>query len=179
MRISFPKILISRLPAKNITQASQEEVLRWLSLGAILLLGGVLRFGNLGDLGYANHYYTAAISSMLKSWHNFFYLAAEPGGSVSVDKTPVGLWLQAISAYFLGVNSLGVLLPQIIAGLLSILLLYHLVQRKFGVIAGLLAALILAITPVVVATDRNNTIDSTFADNQTVGPTSPAGRGTI
>jgi 4-amino-4-deoxy-L-arabinose transferase-like glycosyltransferase len=81
---------------------------------------------------------------------------------VTVDKPPVGLWLQAISAHFLGVNTLGVLLPEILAGIGSILVLYHLVRRSFGTAAGLLAALALAITPVVVATDRNNTIDSTL-----------------
>jgi 4-amino-4-deoxy-L-arabinose transferase-like glycosyltransferase len=137
---------------------------RWrlVALAAIVVLAAGLRFANLNALGEANHYYTAAVASMLKSWHNFFFVAAEPGGSVSVDKPPVGLWLQAISAYFLGVNGLGVLLPQILAGILSVIMLYHLVRRSFGTAAGLLAALIMAITPVVVATDRNNTMDSTL-----------------
>jgi 4-amino-4-deoxy-L-arabinose transferase-like glycosyltransferase len=127
-----------------------------------VVLAAVLRFANLGALGYANHYYTAGVVSMLQSWHNFFFVAAEPGGSVSIDKPPVGLWLQAISAYVFGVNGLGVLLPQILAGILSVIILYHLVRRWFGTGAGLLAALALAITPVVVATDRNNTMDSTL-----------------
>jgi len=141
---------------------SREATLRLAALGAIVILAAVLRFANLNALGYANHYYTAAVESMLKSWHNFFFVAAEPGGSVSVDKPPVGLWLQAISAYFFGVNGFAVLLPQILAGILSVIVLYHLVRRKFGTVAGLLAALALAVTPVVVATDRNNTIDSTL-----------------
>ena len=131
-------------------------------LVAIVVLAAVLRFANLDALGEANHYYTAAVASMLKSWHNLFFVAAEPGGSVSVDKPPVGLWLQAISAYFLGVNGLGVLLPQILAGIMSVILLYPLVRRSFGTAAGLLAALMMAITPIVVATDRNNTMDSTL-----------------
>ncbi len=42
------------------------------------------------------------------------------------------------------------------------MVVYHLVRRSFGTVAGLLAALALAITPVVVATDRNNTMDSTL-----------------
>jgi len=125
-----------------------------------VILAAVLRFANLAALGYANHYYTAGVASMLQSWHNFFFVAAEPGGSVSIDKPPVGLWLQAISAYVFGVNGFGVLLPQILAGILSVIVLYHLVRRWFGTGAGLLAALALAITPVVVATDRNNTMDS-------------------
>ncbi len=141
-----------RLPPANI--------LRLMALGVIVALATGLRFANLGSLGYANHYYTAAVTSMLQSWSNFFFVAAEPGGAVSVDKPPLGLWLQAISAYFFGVNGFAVLLPEIVAGLLSVVVIYHLVRRSFGTAAGLLAALALAITPVVVATDRNNTIDS-------------------
>ncbi len=127
-----------------------------------MILAAALRFANLAALGYANHYYTAGVASMLQSWHNFFFVAAEPGGSVSIDKPPVGLWLQVISAYIFGVNGFGVLLPQMLAGILSVIVLYHLVRRWFGMRAGLLAALALAITPVVVATDRNNTMDSTL-----------------
>ncbi|MEA4907028.1 MAG: glycosyltransferase family 39 protein [Anaerolineaceae bacterium] len=133
-----------------------------VALGIIFLLAAGLRLANLSALGYVNHYYTAAVTSMLQSWHNFFFVAAEPGASVTVDKPPLGLWLQALSAKVLGVNTLGVLLPQILAGMLSIALLYFLVRRSFGSLAGLTAALALAITPVVVAADRNNTIDSTL-----------------
>ena len=126
----------------------------------VLLLAVWLRFSNLDSIGYGNHYYTATVKSMLQSWHNFFFVSAEPGGSVSVDKPPVGFWIQAVFAYFLGVNGIAVVLPEIIAGLVSVVLVFHLVRRSFGTAAGLLAGLALAITPVVVATDRNNTIDS-------------------
>lgn len=137
-----------------------EKVLASIGIILVLLLGAWLRFSNLDSIGYGNHYYTATVKSMLQSWHNFFFVAAEPGGSVTVDKPPVGFWIQALSAYFLGVNGFAVVLPEIIAGLLSVVLVFHLVRRSFGTIAGLLAGLVLAVTPVVVATDRNNTIDS-------------------
>jgi 4-amino-4-deoxy-L-arabinose transferase-like glycosyltransferase len=140
----------------------QPKRIEYLALAVVVILAAIFRFANLSALGEVNHYYTAAVVSMLKSWHNFFFVAAEPGGSVSVDKPPLGLWLQAISAYFFGVNTLGVLLPQLISGILSVILLYYLVRRLFGPAAGLLAGLVLAITPVVIATDRNNTIDSTL-----------------
>src|SRR5712692_8652755 len=55
-----------------------------------------------------------------------------------------------------------IFLPQALAGVLSVLLLYHLVRRHFGVVAGLLAELALAISPISVLTNRNNTIDSTL-----------------
>jgi 4-amino-4-deoxy-L-arabinose transferase-like glycosyltransferase len=150
-------------PRRAITWAiplTRTNVLRFLPIVAIVAIAAGLRFYDLGLLGYANHYYAAAVKSMLQSWHNFFFVASEPGGAVSVDKPPVGLWIQTVSAYFLGVNTLGLLLPEIISGLASVVVVYHLVRRSFGQLAGLMGALALAVTPVVIATDRNNTIDS-------------------
>jgi 4-amino-4-deoxy-L-arabinose transferase-like glycosyltransferase len=162
LRITFPEGLTRAPAARKTLQIPRERILPLAALAAIVILAAALRFANLEAIGYGNTYYSAAVKSMLQSWHNFFFVAAEPGGSVSVDKPPLGLWLQAISAFFLGVTGFAVVLPQIIAGLLSVVLVYHLVRRSFGYVAGLLAALVLAITPVVIATDRNNTIDSTL-----------------
>lgn len=161
MKTTFPDATGTEI-IERAQRSLRKNILPLAGLAAILLLAAALRFAEIDSLGYVNHYYAAAVKSMLQSWRNFFFAAAEPGGSVSVDKPPVGLWLQAISAYFLGVNTLGLLLPQILAGLASIVVVYYLVQRSFGKAAGLLAALALAVTPVVVATDRNNTIDSTL-----------------
>jgi 4-amino-4-deoxy-L-arabinose transferase-like glycosyltransferase len=160
MKISFPEVVAPKQFAQQAFKIQSEKILERTALTVIVVLAGVLHFANLDRLGYVNHYYTAAIVSMLKSWHNFFFLAAEPGGAVSVDKPPLGLWIQAASASILGINSLGLLLPEILAGLASIIVLYHLVRRFFGIMAGLIAALALALTPIVIATDRNNTMDS-------------------
>lgn len=134
----------------------------WLALLVILLLGSFLRFYQLGASGYGNLYYAAAVKSMLTSWSNFFYAAYEPGGSVTVDKPPLGLWFQVLSASLLGVNGFALALPQALAGVLSIAVLFALVRPAFGDFPALLAALALAVTPVAVATDRNNTMDSTL-----------------
>ncbi|MCH8924419.1 MAG: glycosyltransferase family 39 protein, partial [Planctomycetes bacterium] len=96
---------------------------------------------------------------MLSSPSNFFFGAFEPGGSVTVDKPPLGFWVQAVSAAMIGVNGFALALPQALAGVLSVGLLFNLVRRSFGMGAGLLAALTLEITPVAVSTERNNTID--------------------
>jgi 4-amino-4-deoxy-L-arabinose transferase-like glycosyltransferase len=155
--------LVGSLPTTSQVRGlrlTRAAALTALALIGIVVLAAWLRFANLEALGYANHYYSAAVKSMLQSWHNFFYVAAEPGGAVSVDKPPLGLWIQTASAYVFGVNGFGLLLPEILSGILSIVALYHLVNRSFGVVPGLLAALALAITPIVIATDRNNTIDS-------------------
>jgi 4-amino-4-deoxy-L-arabinose transferase-like glycosyltransferase len=126
---------------------------------AILALGAFLRFYQLGANGVGNEYYAAAVKSMLLSWKNFFFVAFEPGGSVSLDKPPLGFWIQAVSAYFLGVTGFALALPNAIAGVLSIFVTYKLVRRPFGPWIGLVAALALAVTPVAIVTERNNTID--------------------
>ncbi len=134
---------------------------RW-ALGVIALIAIFMDFFQLGSNGYGS-YYPPAVRSMMDNWHNFFFASYDPGGFVTVDKPPVGFWFQVLSAKIFGFNAVSILLPQALAGVLSVLLLYYLVRRRFGVVAGLLAALALAITPISVVTNRNITIDSTLA----------------
>src|SRR5438067_4399459 len=131
------------------------------ALGGILLISIVMNFYQLGKNGFGS-YYPAAVRSMMDNWHNFFFAAYDPGGFVSIDKPPIGFWLEVASAKLFGFNSVSILLPQALAGVLSVLLLYYLVRRHFGIVAGLLAALALALTPISILTNRNVTIDSTL-----------------
>jgi len=133
-----------------------------LALGGVMLISIFMNFYQLGRNGFGNLYYAAAIRSMLDNLHNFLYVSFDPGGFVSIDKPPLGFWLQAASAKIFGFTPFSIFLPQALAGVLSVLLLYYLVRRHFGVVAGLLAALALAISPISVLTNRNNTIDSTL-----------------
>ena len=50
-----------------------------LMLGLILLLAAFTNFYQLQQEGFANLYYSAAIRSMLESWHNFFFVSFDPG----------------------------------------------------------------------------------------------------
>jgi Dolichyl-phosphate-mannose-protein mannosyltransferase len=77
-----------------------------------------------------------------------------------VDKPPLGFWIQAASAYLFGFHGWSLLLPQALAGVLCVALLYHLVGRSFGPVASLLAALALALSPISVATNRHNNLES-------------------
>ena len=108
--------------------------------------------------GYGNEYYAAA-KNMLTSPYNFFFVSFD-AGFVSVDKPPLGLWIQATSAWLFGFHGWALLLPQALAGILSVALLYHLVHRSFGPVAGFLSALALAVTPISVAVQRNNVMDA-------------------
>jgi 4-amino-4-deoxy-L-arabinose transferase-like glycosyltransferase len=132
----------------------------YLGLAAILFLSVILNFYKLGQEGIGNTYYSAAVKSMLESWHNFFFNSFDPNGFITIDKPPVGFWFQTLSAYIFGFKGWSLFLPQALAGVLAVALLYHLVSRVFGRGAGLLAALFLALTPIVVAADRTNEVDS-------------------
>jgi len=138
---------------------SKQQTVTTLGLGLIVLLAAFLRFYQLGAYSIGNAYYVATVQSMLTSWRNFFFAAFEPAGSVTVDKPPLGFWVQAASAYVFGVNGFAMAFPQALAGALSIPLLYVMVKHQFGKWAGLIAALVLATTPVAVSTERNNTVD--------------------
>ena len=129
-----------------------------LAMGAILLLSLALGLLQLDREGWANEYYAATVRTMLTSPANFFFGSLD--GFITVDKPPVGFWIQAASAALLGFSGVSLLLPEVLAAVASVGLLYALVARPFGRLAGLLAALALAVTPISVATSRNNTIDS-------------------
>jgi len=131
-----------------------------LGLSLVLLLSALLNFVNLGLEGYANTFYSAAVKSMTMSLKNFFFVSFDPAGFVSIDKPALGFWIQAISVKIFGFNSWGILIPQALAGVISVAVLYHLVKRSFGVSAGLISALCLATTPIFVAVSRNNTCDN-------------------
>jgi 4-amino-4-deoxy-L-arabinose transferase-like glycosyltransferase len=133
-----------------------------IGLGLILALAAVLNFYGLSREGYANTYYAAAVKSMLQNWHAFFFNSLDSAGFVTLDKPPLGFWLQVASAKVFGYSGVALMLPQALAGVLSVALLYYLVSRIFGKPAGLIAALALAITPISVVVNRNNTIDSTL-----------------
>jgi 4-amino-4-deoxy-L-arabinose transferase-like glycosyltransferase len=129
-----------------------------IALAAVLMLSAFLNLFQIAQEGYGNNYYAATVKSMFTSWSNFFFVSFD-AGFVSVDKPPLGLWVQAASAWLFGFQGWALLLPQAIAGVLSVALIYHLVRRTFGPVAGLLAALALAVTPISVAVQRNNVMD--------------------
>lgn len=108
----------------------------------------------------ANAYYTAAVTSMLQSFYNFFFASLDPGGFVTVDKPPVAFWLQTLFASLFGVHGWSVILPQALAGVGSVILIYLLVKPSFGRTAARIAALVAACTPVAAAVSRTNNVDS-------------------
>jgi len=131
-----------------------------LGISLVLLLSTLLNFVNLGLEGYANTFYAAGVKSMTMNLKNFFFVSFDPASFVTIDKPPLGFWIQTISAKIFGFNSWGILIPEALAGVLSVAVIYHLVKRSYGSTAALISALCLATTPIFVAVSRNNTCDN-------------------
>ncbi len=127
---------------------------------ALALLAGLLNFWDLTRNGWANTYYAAAVRSMSGSWRDFLFASFDPGGVMTVDKPPLALWVQALSARIFGFHSLAILAPQALMGIASVLLVYDLTRRRFGRPAGFVAGLVLALTPITVAISRHNNPDA-------------------
>src|SRR3954471_17846341 len=113
-------------------RVERDKVLSWLGMAFPLGISAALNLWNLAQNGYSNTYYATAVQSMLQSWSNFFFASYDAGGFVTVDKPPVALWVQAASAQLFGFSGLAILLPEALAGVAAVGLLYFLVKRLFG-----------------------------------------------
>jgi 4-amino-4-deoxy-L-arabinose transferase-like glycosyltransferase len=164
---TFPEISRPRL------SVSAGERLRGLARGrpedprfvrptllAVIALAAALCLWKLTRDGYSNEYYAAAVKAGSESWKAWFFGALDPGSFITVDKPPLALWVMGLSARVFGFSSASMLLPEALATVAAVALLYATVRRLFGPTAGLVAAAALAISPVTVAIGRVNNPDA-------------------
>ena len=135
---------------------------RWArpALLALLALTALLYTAGLSRNGWANDFYSAAVQAGTKSWKAFFFGSFDSSSFITVDKTPASLWVMELSTRVFGLNYWSVLLPQAAAGVASVALLYAGVRRWSGPAAGLIAAGVLAVTPVATLIFRFNNPDA-------------------
>ena len=111
-----------------------------VAFALVLAFSALLECYRLGQNSWANDYYSAAVKSMLGSLHNFFFVASDPGGLVSLDKPPLGLWLQTVSAAIFGFHPLSLLVPEALCAVATVAVIYWIVAPRFGVWPGVAAA---------------------------------------
>ncbi|GAA3447862.1 glycosyltransferase family 39 protein [Planomonospora venezuelensis] len=139
---------------------------RWARPGfwAVLALAAVLYTWALGSNGHANDYYAAAILSGTRSWKAFFFGALDAGSFITVDKPPLALWVMGLSARVFGFGTWSMLLPQAAAGVAAVAAVHSAVRRSLpgtaGHAAALVAALVMTLTPITVAINRDNNPDT-------------------
>ncbi|GCE44028.1 membrane protein [Rhodococcus wratislaviensis] len=135
---------------------------RWESWALAALLAGtaVAYIWGLGASGWANSFYAAAVQAGSESWKAFFFGSSDAANSITVDKPPMSLWLMSLSVRIFGLSTWAMLVPQALLGVGSVALLYATVKRWFGAAAGLLAGLVLALTPIAALMFRFNNPDA-------------------
>jgi 4-amino-4-deoxy-L-arabinose transferase-like glycosyltransferase len=131
----------------------------WAVVALITAGAAILRLLHLGQVP-PDPFYDAAVRSMTLSFHNFFFGAFEPGGSVSIDKPPVDLWLQVASVKLFGFTSLTLKLPEALAGIAAVPLLFAALRRVWSASAAIAAAAAMAALPIEVITSRSDTMDA-------------------
>jgi 4-amino-4-deoxy-L-arabinose transferase-like glycosyltransferase len=173
--MSSPSITAPALPGApaRLSRAGARERLRRLARGSeadpawsrpllwlVALLAGALTLWGLTRNGYANTYYAEAAQAASRSWAAWLTNALDVSGSDSLDKGPLSNMLMGLSGRLFGFSSFSMLLPEALCGIGSVLLLHNIVRRTLGHRAAILAALMLALTPIFVAMSRFNNPDA-------------------
>ena len=127
---------------------------------ALAVLAGTVYAWNLTVSGFGNSYYAAAAQAGADSWSALFFGALDAGGFITVDKPPLALWAQGLSVRLLGLSPLAVLLPQALAGVAAVVLLYDAVRRQLGREPALMAGIAFALTPAATLMFRYNNPDA-------------------
>ena len=118
------------------------------ALAALLVLTALLYLAGLDRNGWGNEFYAAAVQAGTKSWKAFLFGSVDSGNFITVDKPAGFLWVMELSARIFGVNYWSLLVPQALAGVATVGVLYTTVRRWFGPAAGLVAGAVMALAPV-------------------------------
>lgn len=135
---------------------------RWMraALAALLITTAAFWSIGLSRNRWANAFYSAAAQAGSESWKAFLFGSSDAANAITVDKPPASLWPMELSARIFGVNTWSIQLPQVLLGVASVALLYVIVKKRFGPVAGLIAASVLALTPVATLMFRYNNPDA-------------------
>ncbi|NUU26194.1 MAG: glycosyltransferase family 39 protein, partial [Streptomycetaceae bacterium] len=158
-RLTVPQILRDRA-ARFVRGRAADP--RWVrpSLLGLLAMTGFLYIYSLGESGWANSFYAAAVQAGSESWKAWFFGSSDAANFITVDKPPASLWVMGLSARVFGMNSWSMLVPQALEGVAAVGLLYVTVRRRFSPAAGLLAGAAMALTPVATLMFRFNNPDA-------------------
>lgn len=158
-----------RVPAAARARRDPPALRHRLELAAVLAATAVLYLWNLGASGWANAFYSAAAQAGSQDWAAWFFGSSDAANSITVDKPPASLWIMGLSVRIFGLSSWSILVPEALMGVGTAWLLYLAVRRaaepaagdrSLAHRAGLLAAAVLAVTPVATLMFRFNNPDA-------------------
>jgi 4-amino-4-deoxy-L-arabinose transferase-like glycosyltransferase len=130
------------------------------ALIVLLLFTALLYLWDLSSSGNANSFYAAAAQAGSLNWKAWFFGSLDKSNFITVDKPPGALWVMGLSARLFGYSSWSLLVPQALEGVAAVGLLAGAVRRVAGPAAGLIAGLVLALTPAAVLIFRFDNPDA-------------------
>jgi 4-amino-4-deoxy-L-arabinose transferase-like glycosyltransferase len=145
---------------------------RWerLALAGLLLGTAAAYLWNITVNGMGNGFYAAATWSGSRDWKALLFGSLDPGNFITVDKPPVSQWVMGLSGQLFGFSSASMLVPQALMAVATVALIYSAVARATANRgAGLLAGVVLAVTPVVALMFRFNNPDAVMVLLMTAG----------
>ncbi|HEV7790743.1 MAG TPA: glycosyltransferase family 39 protein, partial [Pseudonocardia sp.] len=145
-----------------VVEGASPPAPRWTrpAFWALLVGTGVLYLWGLGSSGWANNYYAAAAQAGTQDWKAWLFGSLDSGNAITVDKPPAAMWVMGLSGRLFGFNEFTMLLPEALMGVAAVAVLYLTVRRSSGPSAGLIAGLVLALTPVATLMFRFNNPDA-------------------
>ncbi|MEU1465448.1 glycosyltransferase family 39 protein [Streptomyces sp. NPDC005727] len=154
-----------RRPIGSRVWRGRPEDPRWArpAFLGLLALTLVTYLYNLSASGYANSFYSAAVQAGSRSWKAFFFGSLDAGNAITVDKPSAFMWPMELSVRIFGLNSWAVLTPQVLMGVGTVAVVHAAVRRRFSPAAGLIAGVVLALTPVAALMFRFNNPDALLA----------------
>jgi len=130
------------------------------ALLALLVATALLYLVGLDRNGWANEFYAAAAQAGSQSWKAFLFGSLDRSNFITVDKPAGFLWPMELSARIFGVNYWSLLVPQALAGVATVGVLYTTVRRWFGPASAIIAGAVTALAPVATLIFRFNDPDA-------------------
>jgi 4-amino-4-deoxy-L-arabinose transferase-like glycosyltransferase len=136
--------------------------IRWdrVRLAVLLIATAVMYLWNITINGMGNQFYAAAAQAGSKNWEALLFGSLDRHNFITVDKPPVSQWVMGLSGQLFGFSSASMMIPQALMAVAAVALLYGAVTRVSGPPTGLLAGVILALTPVAALMFRFNNPDA-------------------
>lgn len=145
--------------ARTVAAHRRVDPFAWALLALAVLTLALTAWGVGGSM---SEYYASITLSMGKSWPNFFFGAVDPARTVTLDKIPGSFWIPALSARLFGFSPAAVILPNALAAAAATVITAITARRWAGRTAGIVAGLVVATTPILVAVARSNQPETFF-----------------
>ena len=150
------------MPAPAIPNTFARSARVWLTalgLACVLAAAAALRLYGLEDGHPGLAIYTSISANFARAPGGWLYPSMLADGSILADKPPAFFWIQGAFFALMGTTNFAARLPDALAGVASVFLLYVIIRRCHGAAPALVSAAALAVMPLDVNYSRSTFIE--------------------